>query len=72
MTSKEYAILLNYMYNNQKRLEDEIRQLKTNLRFRDIDVVDCIELALALNQLDTFKETTKQIRLLLKIGGVEK
>lgn len=71
MKQIEYALLLSYMYNNQKQLEDEVRQLQTNLRFRSVDVVDCIELASALQRLETFKETTKHIRILLKIGGTE-
>lgn len=55
------------MCNNRNRLEDEVRELQTNLRFRKIGVSDCIELASALERLDTFKQVTKDIRTLLKM-----
>ena len=41
--------------------------MQTNLRYREIDVVDCFELALAVERYNTFKETTNQIKSLLKI-----
>lgn len=67
MTKKEELILWSYVHNNTVRLEDEVKQLQANLRFRKIDVVDCFELACAMQQLQTFTEVTNHILLLLKL-----
>ena len=67
MTKKEELMLWSYVHNNTLRLEDEVKQLKANLRFRKIDVVDCFELACAMQQLQTFTEVTNHILLLLKL-----
>lgn len=67
MKRTELNLLDAYVYNNRTRLEDEVRELQTNLRFRRVGVADCIELASALERLDTFKQVTKDIRILLKM-----
>lgn len=67
MKHTELNLLYTYMYNNRIRLEDEVRELQTNLRFRKVGVADCIELAFALERLDMFKQVTKDIRTLLKM-----
>lgn len=67
MKHTELSLLYAYMCNNRNRLEEEVRELQTNLRFRKIGVADCIELASALERLDTFKQVTKDIRILLKM-----
>ena len=64
MKQSELSMLYSYIYNNRLRLKDDIRTLQANLRYRDIDVIDCIELALAVERYNTFKETTNQIRIL--------
>lgn len=68
MRQNEKDILTMYIYNNTIRLENNVKQLQANLRFRNIDTVDCIELMLAKQELDTFKEVTKHIRILLKLN----
>lgn len=65
MTEKEIDLLFAYIYNNRMRLEDEVSQLQANVRFRHIDSVDCVELMLASERLNTFKEVTNNIRMLL-------
>lgn len=65
MTQKE--LLLAYFYNNRCRLEDEVKQLQTNVRFRKIDITDCVELACAIQRLETFSEVTRHVLALLKI-----
>ena len=65
MNQKEISLLYSYIYHNQIELENEVKQLQTNIRFRRIDITDCIELACALQRLETFKEITKHIRILL-------
>lgn len=68
MTQKEMMILCSYIYNNRVQLEHEVHQLQNNIRFRRIDVTDCMELTCALQRLDTFIEVTNDIMNLLKLG----
>lgn len=65
MTQKE--LLLAYFYNNRCRLEEEVKQLQTNVRFRKIDITDCVELICAIQRLETFSEVTRDVLSLLKI-----
>lgn len=65
MNQKEITLLLSYIYNNQCRLEDEVRHLQTNVRFRRIDSADCLELLKANIYLEAFKEITSDVRCLL-------
>lgn len=65
MTQKE--LLLAYFYNNRCRLEDEVKQLQTNIRFRKVDIADCVELACAIQRLETFSEVTRHVMAILKI-----
>lgn len=67
LTQKEMTLLCSYIYNNRCRLEEEVHQLQSNIRFRRIDVADCMELICSLQQLETFKEVTNHIMLLLKL-----
>ena len=68
MRQTEKDLLTAYIYNNYVRLEDQLTTLQNNLRFRKIDVVDCVELLCAKQEFDTFKEVTGHIRLLLKLN----
>lgn len=65
MTQKE--LLITYIYNNRCRLEDDIRQLQSNVRFRRIDIADCVELACAIQRLETFNEVTQHVLSILKL-----
>ncbi len=65
MNEKEIGLLFSYIYNNQMKLEDEVSQLQANVRFRKIDATDCVELMLASERLNTFREVTRDIRMLL-------
>ena len=67
MTKKEELLIWSYVYNNTLRLENEVKQLQSNLRYRKIDVDECCELACAMQQLQTFTEVTNHILLLLKL-----
>lgn len=60
-----------YIYNNRLRLEDNVRQLQSNVRFRRIDMADCFELLVAQTELETFKEVTDNIRMLLNLRDSE-
>lgn len=71
MRQGEKDLLCAYIYNNYVRLESNIHQLQNNIRFRHVDVADCMEYICALQEFETFKEVTKHIRILLKLdeGG---
>jgi hypothetical protein len=71
MRQSEIDLLNAYFYNNYVRLESNIHTLKNNIRFRNIDQTDCIELMLAIQEFDTFKEIMKHIKLLLKLNKNE-
>lgn len=68
MRQTEKDLLTAYIYNNYVRLEDQLTTLQNNLRFRKVDVVDCVELLCAKQEFDTFKEVTGHIRLLLQLN----
>ncbi len=68
MRQSEKDLLWAYMYNNYVRLESNLNTLQNNIRFRRIDVADCMEYICALQEFETFKEVTKHIRILLKIN----
>ena len=68
MRQSEIDLLNAYFYNNYVRLESNIHTLKNNIRFRNIDQTDCIELMLAIQEFDTFKEIMKHITCLFSIS----
>lgn len=67
MKRHEAELLYSYFYNNLCRLEKEVKQLQFNIRYRNIDSSDLLELLIAYQQLETFREVTRQIILLLDI-----
>ena len=67
LTQTEIMLLCSYIYNNKCNLENEVRQIQNNVRFRNVDVPDCVELACAVQRLETFNEVTSNILALLKI-----
>ena len=71
MRQSEKDLLAAYIYNNYVRLEDQLNTLQNNIRFRKIDVVDCVELLCAKQEFETFKEVTRHIRILLKLNEKE-
>ena len=67
MTEKEKDLVYSYIMHNKAVLEDNVRQLQDNIRFRKVDIPDCYELTVAIQRLDTFNEVTNHIRLLLNL-----
>lgn len=67
MKKCELSLLYSYILNNRIRLKNEVRTLQSQLRYREIDIVDCMELAIAIERYNTFKETTNQIKSLLNL-----
>ena len=68
MRQNEKDLINAYIYNNRIRLENELNQIQNNVRFRKIDIADCVEYICAKQQYDTFMEVTKHICLLLKLN----
>lgn len=62
---KKYEMLANYVYNRREYLEQDIKQLQENLRYRTISQVDCLELIIAEERLKMFIEVTSDIRHIL-------
>lgn len=71
MTQREYEFLSAYFLNYMTILEGEVTQIRNNVRFRSIDQVDCLELALAIERLNAFKDFTKNVRAILKLSKFE-
>ena len=67
MTEKEKILLYSYVYNNTLQLENEFKQLQSNVRFRRIDTADIFELFVAELRLEMFREISEHIISL--IGG---
>lgn len=67
MRQSEFSLLYAYLYNNQLELEQEVKQMQTNIRYRRIDETDCFELACAIERLNTFKQVSEDIRSMLSI-----
>ena len=67
MNKREKTLILSYLYNNYTRLEQQLRQLQFNVRYRSIDEVDCLELLIAAVQFDLFKDVSSHIREILKL-----
>lgn len=56
VTQKE--IFFQYLLNERDRLEGDVVQLRQNLRMRNVDAVDCLELALSMERLNAFIDFT--------------
>lgn len=71
MKKSEINHIYAYIYNNRNRLNQELRQQQSNLRYRDIDVVDCIELACCIERRNTFNQMSADILHLLHLYELE-
>lgn len=69
MTEKEKTLLQSWLLSEDIRLEEELQQLQARIRYRKIDVVDCIELALLIERYQDFKEFAKTVDRLLHLFG---
>ena len=67
-TQKQRDLWYEYKYNKEEFLKEDVRQLQQTIRYRNIDVVDCIELALAIERLNTFQKVCKSIEIILGLN----
>lgn len=67
-TIKEKEMFLAFEYNHREYLEQNVKQIQQNLRYRKIDTVDCIELICAIERLNAFNEYCKIMHTVFSIG----
>lgn len=65
MRQKEIEMLYQYLWNRYIYLEQDVQQLQQNVRYRRIDAVDCLELCLALERFQAFKQFSADVRGIL-------
>lgn len=56
MTAKEKELILAWIINEDQRIENELTELRNRIRFRRIDISDCVELELTLQRKADFEE----------------
>lgn len=64
---KHKELLHEYFFSEEIRMEDELRQLQHNVRFRRIDDIDCHELLIATLRLESFREFRRNVLMLLNM-----
>lgn len=68
MKKNEKELLIQYMIVQDFRIEEEIQELRQRVRFRKITLEDCIELQLAMQRQEDFKEFSQNVCALLHLG----
>ena len=71
MRIKEKEILIQYIQNNLDLYQNDVIKLKQHLRYRNIDVNDCIELSLSIERLAAFEKFSRDIMALLNLTSGE-
>ncbi len=66
-SQKQRELWMCYVVNQREHLENDIKRLQTNLRYRRVDAVDCMELALAIERLNSFNEFASHATEIFKI-----
>ncbi len=67
MGKRQKEIFLMYLNNTRDRMEEDIRTLRQQLRYRNVDVVDCLELLLALERFNAFQEFSRNAKAILRL-----
>lgn len=62
-----YELWQTYVYNFRQRLLNDIRQLQANVRYRDIDSIDCLEMMLAVERLNAFNEFVRDTQAIFNV-----
>lgn len=65
-TSK-YDILADYFYNESIHLENDVKQLQENIKWRRVSTIDCLELIIATERLSSFLEFSQNVKAILRI-----
>ena len=69
MTKRERELLLSWIVNEELRLDTDLQQLRSNLRFRRIEISDCVELALAQQRYTDFCDFVLTLGRLVDLIG---
>lgn len=64
---KQKEIFLEYLNSTRDKLQEEIRVLQQRVRYRECDVVDCLELQLAIERLNVFDEFARHSKAILRL-----
>ena len=67
MTEKEKELILAWIINETQRLEEEYKQIRSNIRFRSIDISDNVEMILIQQRLNDFREFSAILLRLLHL-----
>ena len=71
LTEKERELISAYIVNEDIRFDESIRHYVSRLRYRSIDITDCVELMLLIQEYEDFKRFVFAIIRLLKLDGIE-
>lgn len=64
---KKYDILQEYFHNEFIRLENDVKQLQENIKWRRISTIDCLELIIAQERFAAFLEFRANVKAILKL-----
>lgn len=64
---RECILLMQYILNQRTCLERELKHYVQNIRYREFDVVDCLELILLKERLSMFNQVTKDVFMILNL-----
>lgn len=65
VTQKE--IFFQWLLNERERLENDVMKLRQTIRYRNIDIMDCVELALAMERLTAFYDFSEKAMLIFEL-----
>ena len=68
---KQKEIFMEYINNKRDELQEDVRKLQQQVRYRDVDVVDCLELQLALERLNAFNDFSNSAMAILRLSVPE-
>lgn len=71
MRQKEIELLYAYFVNNLTHLEGDLITYRNNIRYREIDPVDCLEMMLAIERKNMFVMTMNHVFEILNLKYCE-
>lgn len=72
MTEHEIHLLYCYLIHRGQQLEEELSEIQSHIRYRRVDSCDCLELAIAIERLQAFREFSANVVALLKLNDRKK
>lgn len=67
MRLTEKILLIQYIQNNRDYYENDVIKLRQNIRYRNIDINDCVELSLAIERLAAFEKFSSDVMAILNL-----